>query len=157
IYTIPQLEVLRTSVDKGIFQDHLNEFWFATDGEGVWHYDGNQNLRQYRRINGLGADRVRDIVEDDEGVLWFATLSGLTKLEGGNFRTYTVADGLPNNRLYDLLVSANGILWIATRGGLCRMKGQSFKCYTEEDGLVNEHVQSLSAGASGGLWIGTEE
>src|SRR5699024_4896266 len=94
IYAIPQLEVLKTSTVKSIYQDHLNEFWFATDGQVAWHLDRDKKVTQYRTVNGLGGDRVQDITEDKQNVLWFATLSGLTKLEDGNFRTYTMEDGL---------------------------------------------------------------
>lgn len=157
IHTINELKPLETSTILAITQDSQNEFWFATDGEGVWHLDRENNLTQYREVHGMGDNRVRDIVQDGKGVLWFATRSGLTKLEDGNFRTFTTADGLPDNRLKDLLLTDDGSLWVATREGLCNVAENQFSCYTEEDGLINNRVQSLSKDKSGNLWIGTEE
>lgn len=158
IHTPRALRPLQSSTVLAIYQDQLNDFWFATDGEGVWHWDQSRNLTQYREVNGLGGDRVRDIVEDDRGVLWFATREGLTKLEGGNFRTFTTGDGLADNRLRDLALTSDGMLWVATRGGLCRVKDdQDIGCYSEEDGLVNNRIQSISVTESDGLWLGTEE
>jgi ligand-binding sensor domain-containing protein/two-component sensor histidine kinase len=105
----------------------------------------------------MGGNRVRDILEDNEGVLWFATRNGLTKLEGGNFRTYTTRHGLPDNRLRDLEVT-DGSVWVASRGGLCRVQDEdTFNCYTEEDGLINNRIQSISNDETGNLWLGTEE
>lgn len=157
IHTLPELEELTSSTILSIYQDHLNEYWFATDGEGVWHLDRNDNLTQYREVNGLGGDRVRDILEDEQGVLWFATRDGLTKLEDGNFRTFTTEQGLPDNRLRDLALTSDGTLWVATRGGLCRVNKDEFTCYTEENGLVNNRIQSISVTELDELWLGTEE
>jgi len=156
IYSISELEPLQNSTIHSIYQDHSNGFWFATDGQGVWHLDGNRNIRQYRQVNGLGGDQVRDIIEDEQGVLWFATSGGLTKLDDGNFRTYTVENGLPDNQLRDLLVTTNETLWIGTRSGICRMENDHFQCYTENEGLINDRILSLSEGKPGELWIGTE-
>lgn len=157
IYTFPELRSLESSIVLSIYQDHLNDYWFATDGEGVWHLDQRRNLTQYREVNGLAGDRVRDILEDDQDVLWFATRDGLTKLEDGNFRTFTTEDGLADNRLRDLATTSDGVLWIASNGGLCRLNEGDISCYTEEDGLVNNRIQSISVTESDGLWIGTEE
>lgn len=156
IYTLPVLKPLNSSTILSVYQDSNEEYWFATDGEGVWHLDRNNNLTQYLSIHGMGDDRVRDIVEDTSGVLWFATRGGLTKLEDGNFRTFTTKHGLPDDRLRDLLL-ADGSLWVASRGGLCRFRNQQFKCFTEDDGLVNNRIQSMSKDKDGNLWLGTEE
>ncbi|MCW9708366.1 ligand-binding sensor domain-containing protein [Fodinibius salsisoli] len=157
IYTLPVLKPLTSGAVLSIHQDQFNEYWFATDGQGIWHLDRNQHLTQYREVNGLGDDRVRDIVEDQQGILWFATRAGLTKLEDGNFRTFTTQHGLPDNRLRDLALTENGQLWIGTRAGLCRISGDRFRCYTEEDGLINNRIQSISVAPDKGLWLGTEE
>lgn len=157
IHTRSELNPLKSSTILEIYEDNQNEFWFATDGEGVWHLDQNNNLTQHRKVHGMGDDRVRDILEDDEGVLWFATRSGLTKLEDGNFRTFTTRHGLPDNRLRDLVLDDDGSIWVASRGGLCQVKDEQFRCYTENDGLINNRIQSISKGESGNLWLGTEE
>ncbi|MGD8427516.1 MAG: two-component regulator propeller domain-containing protein [Balneolaceae bacterium] len=157
IYTVPNLAPLVSSTVLDIFRDHRGDLWFATDGEGAWHLDPNGNLTQYSKVQGLGDDRVRSIIEDDDDVLWFATRDGLTKLKDGHFRTFTTSDGLPDNRLRDLVLDNDGSLWIATRDGLCNFKGEEFHCYTEKDGLINNGIQSISKDDAGNLWLGTEE
>jgi len=157
IHTLPMLKPLQSSTILSIYQDSHNEYWFATDGEGVWHLDRQNNLTQYLTIHGMGSDRVRDILEDDNGVLWFATRDGLTKLENGNFRTFTTRHGLPDDRLRDLLLADDGSLWVASRGGLCHVQNATYNCLTEQDGLVNNRIQSISKDKKGNLWIGTEE
>lgn len=156
IHTLPELKPLQSSTILAIYQDSREEYWFATDGEGVWHLDRKDDLTQYLAIHGMGGDRIRDIVEDPEGVLWFATRDGLTKLEGGNFRTFTTKHGLPDNRLRDLVLADDGSLWVASREGLCNVKDGDFRCYTEEDGLINNRIQSISEDEKGNLWLGSE-
>ena len=157
IHTIPELQPLKSSSILSIYKDSRNEFWFTTDGEGVWHWDRSQQLTQYREVHGMGSNRVRDVLEDQEGVIWFATRDGLTKLEDGNFRTFTTRNGLPDNRLRDLALTTDGVLWIASRGGLCAINDEEFRCFTEEDGLINNRVQSISVDENNNIWLGTEE
>lgn len=157
IYTLPYLKPLEASTVVDIYQDHQGDFWFATDGEGVWHMDQSNDLTQYQKIHGLGDDRVRSIIEDNNDVLWFATRDGLTKLDNGNFRTFTTKDGLTDNRLRDLALGKNGTLWIATGSGLCSYKNKQFHCFTEQDGLISNGIQSISVDDTGNLWLGTEE
>jgi ligand-binding sensor domain-containing protein len=158
IQTHAALAPLESSTILEVFQDDNNEFWFATDGQGVWHLDKNQNLTQYSTVNGLANDRIRDIVQDAEGTLWFGTRGGLTSLKDGNFRSYTTADGLPDNKIRDLQVDKEGMmLWIATREGLSRFKENQFVNFAEQDGLINNRIQSISPDDKGNLWLGTED
>ena len=157
IHTIPELQPLNSSTILSIYQDSQNEFWFTTDGEGVWHWDSSQQLTQYREVHGMGSNRVRDVLEDNNGVIWFATRDGLTKLENGNFRTFTTRHGLPDNRLRDLVLTESGELWVASRGGLCTVSDEEISCFTEQDGLINNRIQSISTDGNNNLWLGTEE
>ncbi|MDZ7691229.1 MAG: two-component regulator propeller domain-containing protein [Balneolaceae bacterium] len=157
IRAVPDLKPLNSTSILEIFQDSSNEFWFATDGSGIWHRDRLGDLIQYTTIHGLAGDRVRDIIEDEDGTLWFGTREGLTSLEGGNFRTYSTPEGLADEKIRDLELDSSGGFWIATRGGLSQFKEGSFTNYTQEDGLVNNRVRSISTDQNGGLWIGTED
>lgn len=157
IYTIPELRPLESSSVLSVYEDSQNGLWFTTDGEGVWYWNRNQELTQYREVHGMGSNRVRDVLEDAKGTIWFATRDGLTKLEDGNFRTFTTKHGLPDNRLRDLALTADGTLWIASRGGLCTISDEEIHCFTEEDGLINNRIQSISTDRNNNLWLGTEE
>ncbi|WP_445666191.1 ligand-binding sensor domain-containing protein [Fodinibius sp. AD559] len=157
IHTIPELQPLASSSILSIYKDSQNEFWFTTDGEGVWHWDRSEQLTQYREVHGMGSNRVRDVLEDQEGVIWFATRDGLTKLDDGNFRTFTTQHGLPDNRLRDLALTENGTLWVASRGGLCTVSEDEINCFTQRDGLINNRIQSISVDTDNNLWLGTEE
>ena len=157
VHTVAELNPLNSSTILAIFEDSQGEFWFATDGQGVWHLDRSKKLTQYQSIHGMAGNRVRDIVEDGNGTLWFGTRDGLTSLEDGSFRNYTTRHGLPDNKIRDLLIDDQERLWIATRSGLSLFQNGSFQNYSEDDGLINNRIQSVSPDGEGGLWLGTEE
>ncbi|MDX1638990.1 MAG: two-component regulator propeller domain-containing protein, partial [Balneolaceae bacterium] len=157
IRTGPGLEPLNASTILEIFQDSNGNFWFATDGEGVWHRNSGGDLIQYTTVHGLAGDRVRDIIEDQHGVLWFGTREGLTSLNSGNFRSFYPEQGLPDEKIRDLERDPDVGFWIATRGGLSYYRNGRFRNFTESDGLVNNRIRSLSHTGTDGLWIGTEE
>lgn len=157
IITPQVLSPLRNTTVLEIYQADEQEYWFATDGKGVWLLDSENTLTQYTTIHGLVNDRVRDIIVDAEGTLWFGTRGGLTSLKNGNFRSYTVEDGLPDEKIRELELNRDGGLWIGTRGGLSYFNNGFFQNYSEEDGLVNNRIRSLSRDENGNLWIGTEE
>ena len=139
-----------------IFQDQAGDYWFATNGDGVWLLDRNKQLTQYRRTNGLADNDVRDILEDANGALWFATRGGLTQLKGGNFRNFDTQHGLPDEIIRELFLDRSGKLWVATRSGLVQFEAESPMVYTEQDGLVNDRIRAIAEDYEGNLWIATE-
>ncbi len=64
-----------------IHQDRNGDYWFGSNGSGVYRYDG-QRITQYTRVDGLSGDQVRDIEEDTEGNVFISTTDGVTKFDG---------------------------------------------------------------------------
>src|SRR6185436_7722664 len=62
-------------------------------------------LRKYTTEDGLAHARVRRIVRDSRGFLWFCTVDGLSRFDGAEFVTYRIADGLPDPWVTDLLAT----------------------------------------------------
>ncbi len=69
-----------------IFQDKKNNYWFGSDGEGVYRYDG-KNMVNFTTKDGLCNDRIRQIQEDKFGNMFFSTLNGISKFDGKKFTT----------------------------------------------------------------------
>jgi ligand-binding sensor domain-containing protein len=69
-----------------IFQDSRNNYWFGSNGQGVYRYDGTSTVR-FSVKDGLCNDSIRDIQEDADGKLYFATLSGISQFDGKQFTT----------------------------------------------------------------------
>lgn len=114
---------------------------------------------------GLSSDKVLDILQDRYGVMWFATVNGLTMFDGSHYRIYYhVADdphSLSCNEVTSLAEDIYGNLWIGTSDGLNRYdrKSNTFLRYNSGvqplEGLRDNHVKALNADKSGYLWVET--
>jgi ligand-binding sensor domain-containing protein len=65
-----------------VYQDKKNNYWFGSNGEGLYRYDGKTILNLTTK-NGLSNDSIRQIKEDQFGNMYFATMSGI-KVKNGN-------------------------------------------------------------------------
>jgi len=74
-------------------------------------------VRVYTSADGLGQNRVKRIVRDSRGFLWFCTADGLSRFDGYRFTTYATAQGIPYPSINDLLETRKGVYWIASNGG----------------------------------------
>ncbi|MBK9481108.1 MAG: hypothetical protein IPO02_03800 [Bacteroidetes bacterium] len=67
-----------------IYQDKKNNYWFGSNGEGIYRYDGH-TLIQFTTKHGLSNDSIRQIQEDKTGQMYFSTLGGINKFDGKQF------------------------------------------------------------------------
>lgn len=156
IYTITELAALNEATVISIYQDRLGTMWFGTDGDGVWQYTDDQQLTQYSTSNGMIDNRIRAIIESEQGDLWFGTGEGVTILRDGNFINYNTGNGLPGNRIRDIEVDRDGTMWLASRTGIILFDGDEFTQLNESDGLIDDLVQSIIISEDDRIWIGTE-
>lgn len=148
---------------NAIIQDKAGNIWFASNGGGVYRYDG-KTLTNLSEKDGLCNNFVETILEDRTGNLWFGTrYGGLCKYDGKSFTAISRKD-LKGDHIWTLYQGSDGIIWIAVaRTGLCsydpstalRPGGAMFMCYDERDGAGIRVVQSIFEDASGQLWFGT--
>ena len=71
-------------------------------------------IKSYTTADGLPHNRVKRIVQDSHGFLWFCTAGGLSRFDGYQFTNYTAEDGLPAASVNDLLETSDGLYWVAT-------------------------------------------
>jgi PAS domain S-box-containing protein len=123
-------------------------------------------IKSFTTVNGLAHDRVRRIVRDSRGFLWFCTLEGLSRFDGYRFTNYDIKDGLPINSCQDLLETRQGEYWVATDRGVCRFNplaspgpetGQGattsrFTLYPLSEDLVSNHANNLYEDSAGRIW-----
>ncbi len=69
-----------------VFQDKNDNYWFGSNGEGVYRYDG-KTIVNFTTKDGLCNDSIRQIQEDKFGNIFFSTLSGINKFDGKQFTT----------------------------------------------------------------------
>lgn len=80
-----------------IFEDSHRNIWLTTQGGGfcLFHPE-TENFTRYDTSKGLPNDVVYQIVEDDDGLFWLTTNSGLVRFNpiDGATKVYTTANGL---------------------------------------------------------------
>lgn len=76
-----------SELDKGIlviFQDRSNNYWFGSNGQGVYRYEG-KTIIHFTTKHGLCSNQIRDIQEDKSGNIYFTTFEGISKFDGQRF------------------------------------------------------------------------
>jgi len=77
-----------TELDKSVFhvfQAKDSAYWFGSDGQGVYRYDGEELVR-FTTAQGLSSDRVRGIQEDRSGNLFVCgERGGVSRFDGSVF------------------------------------------------------------------------
>ncbi|MFS8082342.1 MAG: two-component regulator propeller domain-containing protein [Ginsengibacter sp.] len=91
--------------------------------------NGNQLvLKTYlpTAFNFLKEYIVNDIFEDEKHTMWFATISGIVKVNSdGSHQIFTVKDGLTSNIITTIFQDKEKNLWFGTAVGLSKLETQS--------------------------------
>ncbi|PSW05591.1 ligand-binding sensor domain-containing protein [Photobacterium lipolyticum] len=91
--------------------------WVGSYNHGLFSFD-NQMLKHVE-LQGLPANVIRAIVEDNQGQLWVGTTAGLVRYSSdGTHQLFTTKDGLPDNFIMALTLDEQGQLWIGTGLGV---------------------------------------
>ncbi len=156
------------SIDKNIrsiFQDRNGNYWFGTNGAGVYRYDA-KNVTQFTVKDGLADNQIINIQEDDFGNIWFGTGAfGISKFDGTKFTTPTDEDKITNGKQTDWK-SKNNDLWFFGGGGVFRYSNPSLDYLPFDTSSLNAQitpfslsrygVYSILKDKKGNLWFGTQ-
>ena len=152
-----------------IYQDKKGDFWFGTNGAGVYQYNGKtftQHLSNIGMIydDGLYHNIILSIIEDKKDNIWFSSLShgGVSVYDGEKFINFT--DELSDDFIRVVFCDSKGNIWIGThgnhKGGLDKFDGEQFTAfYKTDNGLSHNNVMGIYEDKSGLLWLasGTTE
>jgi PAS domain S-box-containing protein len=125
-------------------------------------------IKTYNTEAGLAHNRVKRIVQDSRGFLWFCTADGLSRFDGTQFTNYRFEDGLSAPSINDLLEASDGVYWIATNSigvvhfdlagtpaGKADVRSRFTTVPISRDGVSNR-VNVLYRDSAGTLWAGTD-
>jgi ligand-binding sensor domain-containing protein len=74
------------------------------------------SFKELTNVRGLSQTRVLQIVQDDQGFMWFGTQYGLDRYDGYEFKVFTPVPGRVNSLsgayIYSLFKDHAGTLWI---------------------------------------------
>lgn len=93
-----------------IFQAQNGHFWFGSNGRGLYRYDGKK-VTQFTTKDGLVDNQVRGIQEDNKGLLYIETPTGVSRYDGTEFTTLPIIKSKHNQwqlESDDLWFNCNG-------------------------------------------------
>jgi ligand-binding sensor domain-containing protein len=66
---------------RSIFEDSKGNFWYGTDKDGVFRFDG-MSMRHFTIGDDLPDHQIHTIQEDQEGNIWFSTRTSICRFDG---------------------------------------------------------------------------
>lgn len=151
---------------RSIFQDKSGNYWFGTNGEGVYRYD-LKTLRQYTVADGLADNQCINIQEDRLGNIWVESGNfSISKFDGFKFSTQIKKEN-STFKIDTIWKSQSNELWFYGGNGVFRNNGTSieyfpFETYNLLDKskapftLSSHSVYSLLKDKKGRVWFGTQ-
>lgn len=100
---------------------------------------------------------IREIVQDNQGVMWFAThTGGMISYNGAAYSQYTINNGLSSDMTLALAMDKNNNLWIGTQGGGANyFDGKKITQYSTKQGLASNNVTDIMEDSKGNIWFAT--
>jgi ligand-binding sensor domain-containing protein len=126
----------------------------------------NASEIQFTRLttrDGLSHSRVTQILQDDQGFMWFGTEDGLDRYDGYSFKVFRpglTPNGLSGADIRALFKDRSGRLWIGVDGVLDRFDPatENFTHYRIDDSSPASRgavISSLCQDRAGMLWVTT--
>jgi len=137
-----------------IFQDSRKRIWAGTASGAVYLYV-NGGFSFIRQVGIEGEDYISAIAEDNKGMLWFATSSGLLVFDKDSFKTISTKEGLPDNLVLSVFADGSGIVFAGMlRTGLSViMPDGKIVSVDTKKGLCSDTIYSIIPDSSDNLWF----
>ena len=139
-----------------IFEDKDRNLWFGTHHGGLYKYVKKDNqFKIYDIRDGLSANWITSITQDNNGIIWVGTWGGITKIDNEKLQVYNSSNGLHADNIFCLVPDAEGNLLIGTaEHGLSIYKGE-FLIFSNPDIFPNPQVLSILEDSKKHIWFGT--
>lgn len=134
-----------------IYHDADNNLWFATQGNGLFKYEGNhiitldksQGMPDNEVVMALVKDKNNDVIMGIDG-------AGLIRYSHNKLSPMKIpGKDEQSQRVICLYKDSKGVLWVGTHGGLWSYDKNTFKPVND---LNNIPVNGIAEDASGTLW-----
>jgi ligand-binding sensor domain-containing protein len=143
---------------RGIIQDSENNLWFASNGEGVYRYDG-KTILNYTEKHGLCSNYVWMLEEGKDGNMWFRTnlrpkdVDAICYFDGYGFNTVEIDTSAVHYNfqsgelLFDYYFDGNSISKIQLP--------HTSPIQNEENKRHHYDLYSTCVDRNGNVWFGT--
>lgn len=128
----------------------------AKEGHIIENY--HKNFSNFGKLQGLTANSINTIIQDNIGNLWLGTAGGLSRYDGHSFTHYTKKEGLLKNRVLSVLFDKNKQLWIGTYGGgISKFDGKYFTHFSTNEKVESNIINDILEDSKGNIWFATPE
>nr|WP_320059403.1 two-component regulator propeller domain-containing protein [uncultured Bacteroides sp.] len=107
--------------------------------------------------NGVEDGLVNDIIQDQKGLLWFATWNGLYRFDGYNFENYKSStedkNGLTNDRLLHIDEDKYGCIWVLCYDSTTYRFNPSKEIFEPIQRRPLNQFQSIQVFSNGITWL----
>ena len=145
---------LRTFKPHTMLEDSNGSLWLGSNNAGVIRLEHGVS-RRFSMMEGMRSNDVRQIYEDEDGYIWFATGSGMTRWDGQSIRNYYLPEGLSYPSTHCVAPNPAGGFLIGTDGGLNLVQHSQFVSVPAFAALRQDKIWAILADPDGTLWLGT--
>ena len=154
--TIPTFSSIRC-----IYEDGNNNIWIGTDGDGILKFDGKK-FQKFTMKEGLSANHVRSIIQDNIGNFWISTVEGLDIYNGMFFKNVLSNKSTGFKYANCSFKDKEGTLWFGANDGVYKINNFKIEYISiageAGDKKTNREysVHSIVQDKKGIFWFGTE-
>ena len=145
--------------------DHSGNIWFGHWTGGISRYNSKKDSMEMIVQSDVNITKpISKIVEDKDGVMWFASEgAGVLSLKVSDslatkaFEQYSSKDGLGSNIVFCIMQDKEGTMWFGTEAGISKLKNKVFSNISSRDGLPSKSIISLFQDDSENIWVGSKD
>lgn len=154
-FSAPNFDGTKISV-RTLLLDRDGNLWVGTENDGLYRIHGN-NADHFGSADGLSGNSVKNLFEDQEGIIWAATSNGLDSFREPRVTTYSELEGLGAGGALSVTVSHDGTVWLASNESLDSVHNGTVVSIGTKDGLPGNTATSLLEDRQGHLWVGVDD
>ncbi|MBN1416614.1 MAG: hypothetical protein JW973_16040 [Bacteroidales bacterium] len=152
-----------------VFCDSRKALWIGTHyGLHRYNYDNNTFIHFTHSLFPDGLGRINDMAEDENGILWMASWSGLIMYDPLNntiqkyIHNADDPSSLPHDNLSNIAIDDKNNPWVSTYNqGVARLdrKSGKFERYRNDpddpESISEDRVETIYKDREGNIWFGT--
>lgn len=124
------------------------------------------HFRHYNIENGISANNISALLQDQKGYIWIGTENGLSRFDGNQFTFYQKTNPLYSsflaNSISTICETNSNELWVGTENGvfIYNQIKDTFTSFTQQtsDGTnINSLITHIIQDKGGNIWIATNK
>ena len=155
--SVHHLELVPTGYHRPVaclFEDRDKRMWIASRGGSVFLYQNGNIEPQFSKSQV--PSKVRAILQDPAGTLWFGGEQGLASFDGTLVRNYTIADGIAPCDVTTLTLAPDASIIVGTSDGRILIgKQQRFELLGDPSTLRHWWISGILARSNNEIWVTT--